>query len=955
MFYPNIKKVGGYLDKEKESTGLYYKENPEEKKIVVQDNLIFVDSRDCVGERSLADSRIFFLGTGGRETVSGLISNTTGKGVSPITITTQGILIIDELINGDTVIIYGVHGNTNANGTWRISSVIPGNPGTFSLDGSLGNGDYSGGGLYTREATSGYPQIEQNTTSTIEGNKIIVKLSKKLKVVKSLSMIHSIIPRDIIPLTTYLPDFVSFSSFIRGDINPNTVRVATTIAGTLATDFEAGDTIDGITLLEDDRILLKNQASAIENGIYIVQSAGAPIRSDDMPTGTPTSVVLGYWVLVVEGIVNSNLTYMCTTATGAVGVGLLTFTNIPLLPPTFVSYIIQEALDIERRAVGFYSTPLELFRTYNGAFTLPNAYTPPPLRLWQPDVSGASQFPPYPYQTVPTYKTTDFSITGEIGDFYLILSGHGVYDLNDWTFRTNASTAVNVIITILARTLLLLAITPDQTINDNSVITLIISSNITSNTSSLDYYGYGDYQRFIPGPGLGLAYQPATTDGANPTIPGPDWPVSFPFFKGNVWGPYNSPGDRFQKLGLRDTLQDLYLNGDMSNLTGSPIIKPWLPIETFMNDVTFGIDFTSLVNVTFSNIVNASNPNILNAMRVFPNGYGAGAVLNLGEDENITTRFLDAGGQGPDPFGTPVNGYNDGTTPTGFAWVTTAVTPAGGTGVYTDEIGTGPDYTSILGTTMFVEEADAENVGNEGPGDATVINRRISWYDQGENNGQFVSEMSKYRDWVITELPDTNIVMNIFQVQRNSRVQSTNQFNPNNIFSLPIRLNLGTTTGTQEYVENIQALMARSQLYWKKEFLTPLQSLYELELTFTTFEGNVIPLEKMLQPRRSVVFLEILFGALGANVFDFVSGDVVTDNPLSFLFNPLDPRLIGREKRNISFIFSAETYQYESPGLFMSIVKDMLDSERSDHDQTQNISNIIRASNYESYMSAAFN
>ena len=44
------------------------------------------------------------------------------------------------------------------------------------------------------------------------------------------------------------------------------VRAATLVAGTLASSFENGDIIDGVTLATDDRILIKNQASAIEIG-----------------------------------------------------------------------------------------------------------------------------------------------------------------------------------------------------------------------------------------------------------------------------------------------------------------------------------------------------------------------------------------------------------------------------------------------------------------------------------------------------------------------------------------------------------------------------------------------------------------------------------------------------------------------------------------------------------------
>lgn len=61
----------------------------------------------------------------------------------------------------------------------------------------------------------------------------------------------------------------------------SSVRVATTTNATLATGYANGSTIDGQSLLTGDRILIKNQTAGQENGIYIVQASGAPVRSTD--------------------------------------------------------------------------------------------------------------------------------------------------------------------------------------------------------------------------------------------------------------------------------------------------------------------------------------------------------------------------------------------------------------------------------------------------------------------------------------------------------------------------------------------------------------------------------------------------------------------------------------------------------------------------------------------------
>ena len=48
-------------------------------------------------------------------------------------------------------------------------------------------------------------------------------------------------------------------------------RVATTAAVTLNTAFAAGQSIDGVELATGNRVLIKNQTSGSENGIYTIK------------------------------------------------------------------------------------------------------------------------------------------------------------------------------------------------------------------------------------------------------------------------------------------------------------------------------------------------------------------------------------------------------------------------------------------------------------------------------------------------------------------------------------------------------------------------------------------------------------------------------------------------------------------------------------------------------------
>jgi hypothetical protein len=104
------------------------------------------------------------------------------------------------------------------------------------------------------------------------------------------------------------------------------VRVATTAAITLETDLENGDTLDGVTLATGDRVLVKNQADATENGLYVVAASGAPARSSDADTAA--EITASFAVFVEEGTVNTDSGWTLTNnGTITVGTSELSFTQ----------------------------------------------------------------------------------------------------------------------------------------------------------------------------------------------------------------------------------------------------------------------------------------------------------------------------------------------------------------------------------------------------------------------------------------------------------------------------------------------------------------------------------------------------------------------------------------------------------------------------------------------------
>ena len=95
------------------------------------------------------------------------------------------------------------------------------------------------------------------------------------------------------------------------------VRAATTADIAIESALNDGDSIDGVTLATDDRVLVKDQTDASENGIYRVSVT--PFRAYDMDqdatTTVPASEVVGSWVYVVEGAANGGTVWYVTTTT----------------------------------------------------------------------------------------------------------------------------------------------------------------------------------------------------------------------------------------------------------------------------------------------------------------------------------------------------------------------------------------------------------------------------------------------------------------------------------------------------------------------------------------------------------------------------------------------------------------------------------------------------------------
>ena len=103
-------------------------------------------------------------------------------------------------------------------------------------------------------------------------------------------------------------------------------RAATTANVDLTADLQNGDTLDGITLATGNRVLVKNQSTASQNGIYTVVSSGTAGRDSQFDA---IGELAGQMVIIQEGSSNADKFFLCSTDSDAtLGSDSISFTQV---------------------------------------------------------------------------------------------------------------------------------------------------------------------------------------------------------------------------------------------------------------------------------------------------------------------------------------------------------------------------------------------------------------------------------------------------------------------------------------------------------------------------------------------------------------------------------------------------------------------------------------------------
>jgi len=296
------------------------------------------------------------VGSGQTLTVSGEDASTSNKGIASfssdnfasssgnITIKDGGVanaeLVNDDVSFGGITLALGASDATPA---FNLTDAA--NYPTSSLTGTISNSQLATGIDATKIADGSVTSTEFQYINTLSSNaqtQITAKLAKASNLSDVASATTSRSNLGLGTIATQASNSVSVTGgsitgmgtpsgntdvanksyvdqAIAGLRNRTVAECASTANVNISNALEAGDAIDGVTLVAGDRVLLKNQSTATENGLYLAVANGAGAASRD-PEHDTVAELSGGMITVNQGSSNDNKIFLCTTDnSGSIG------------------------------------------------------------------------------------------------------------------------------------------------------------------------------------------------------------------------------------------------------------------------------------------------------------------------------------------------------------------------------------------------------------------------------------------------------------------------------------------------------------------------------------------------------------------------------------------------------------------------------------------------------------
>lgn len=291
-----------------------------------------------------------------------IVSVSAGSGLAGTLWAMSGNVVV-----GGTSVYFNQVGGSGSSGTVTSTSVVSANgfAGTvatatttpaITISTSV-TGLLKGNGTAISAATAGtdfltptgsaasltsFPTLNQNTTGTASNVTGIVAVAKGGTGLTAVGTSGNVLTSDGTNWTSTAPSGGGGSS-------SNTYKEAVRAATTANIAFTGNVVMDGLTTAAGDRILVKNQSTASQNGIYIA-STSAWTRATDFDTTGP-EVANGAIIPVQFGTVNGGSTWQLTTNGGAIGNSFV-FAPISTAATSVTSIIMPTASGSNSAAFG---------------------------------------------------------------------------------------------------------------------------------------------------------------------------------------------------------------------------------------------------------------------------------------------------------------------------------------------------------------------------------------------------------------------------------------------------------------------------------------------------------------------------------------------------------------------------------------------------------------------------
>ena len=123
---------------------------------------------------------------------------------------------------------------------------------------------------------------------------------------------------------SYIDNSIARKTYVDSVAQGLDIKDAVKVTTTENITLSGIQTIDGILVIADDRVLVKNQTNSVENGIYLVK-AGSWVRASDLDTGA--SISSGIFTFIEKGTLYGSSGWVLTTNSGTVGTDALTFSQ----------------------------------------------------------------------------------------------------------------------------------------------------------------------------------------------------------------------------------------------------------------------------------------------------------------------------------------------------------------------------------------------------------------------------------------------------------------------------------------------------------------------------------------------------------------------------------------------------------------------------------------------------